>query len=262
MSREHRSAMRFLSRAGRVTALVAIFALCSACALETESLNGNRNLGGSGGAGGYGGEGSHGGVGGVGGTGGAGGAGGVGGSGGTVEPQCSPATERTSCPGTSCHPELFICTSMDVESRGACESCYSDTNCAEPDHRCVKMWHLEDPHPSGIAGFCLKLIQEEAESCIPPFIVPMIERASMSGGKEQSYCGIDESRTTCEAVLAFHSGLVCPTGRDDECPEGGICRALQTNGNKTEYRCTYACEDTPECSGQWSEVSCAGFCGG
>jgi hypothetical protein len=244
------------------------FALISACALETESIDvGNRNLGGmDGGAGGHGSHGGTGGIsgtGGIGGAGGLGGAGGVGGSGGTIEPDCTPGTERTSCPGTSCHPELLVCTSMVIASRGTCESCFSDSNCAEADHRCVKMAYQGEPFPSEIFGFCLKLIDDEAsEDCIPPFIVPLEERASMSGGSKQDYCGIDEALATCDAVRAFHSEVACPGGRDDECPDGGICRGVQANGNRTEYRCTYACEGTPECSGQWAEVSCAGYCGG
>lgn len=250
--------MRFLAHTKRLATALALSALCSACALQTESIDvGNRNLGGDAGAGGQGGHG------GVGGSGGVAGMAGAGGSGGMPQPQCTPGTERSSCPGTSCHPELLVCTSMELASRGTCESCYADSNCAEPDHRCVKMWHLEEPFPSEISGFCLKVIQNEpADDCIPPFVFAVYQRSSISGGLSQDYCGIDESKTTCEAVRAFHSDLVCPSGRDDECPEGGICRAVQTLGNRTEYRCTYACEDVWECSDPWTQESCAGFCGG
>jgi hypothetical protein len=152
---------------------------------------------------------------------------------------------------------------MPVASRGTCETCYADSNCVEPDHRCVKMKYLEESFPSEIVGFCLKLIEDvDSEACIPPFVVRLEERASMSGGLKQNYCGIDESQTTCDAVRAFHSQVACSSGRDDDCPEGGICRGVSAHGNRTEYRCTHACKDTPECSGQWIEWSCAGYCGG
>ncbi|NNE19546.1 MAG: hypothetical protein HKN10_13815, partial [Myxococcales bacterium] len=68
--------------------------------------------------------------------------------------------------------------------------------------------------------------------------------------------------TTCFALLAFHNGETCPSGRDDECPSGGLCRALVTGGKKTEYACTYACADELECSTTATNVACAGFCGG
>jgi hypothetical protein len=122
----------------------------------------------------------------------------------------------------------------------------------------------------GIASKAIKMGRfDEAErvllrgtGCPPPFVVPLVNRESPSGGKTQSYCGIHEKLTTCFAVRAFHDGQTCPSGRDDECPAGGLCRGLVTQGQKTEYACTYACVDVPECSTMAAKVNCAGFCGG
>ena len=181
---------------------------------------------------------------------------------GIEEPECTAGTERTACPGTSCHPVWLVCTSMEVASRGICETCFADSNCAEPNHRCVMMTHAEKPYPDDTTGFCLQVTTEEGADCVQPFIVTLDGRKSMSGGQEQSYCGIHEELATCEAVHAFHSADACPSGRDDECPGGGLCRGIAAQGNRTEYRCTYACIDAPECSSQWINVACAGYCGG
>ena len=235
----------------RVIALV-LLALGPGCALETRSVA-SRGLGGDGGWGG-----------GIddGGAGGMGSAGGQGGSGGQVEPACTPQTERSACDAKSCHPVSLVCTSMELATRGPCDTCYSDSNCEAPNHRCVKMAYDGNAHPDGMTGFCLPLIEEEGADCSPPFVVVLHDQESMSGLPRQSYCGIQQALTTCEAVRAFHTAAVCPTGRDDDCPAGGICRPISTRGGQTGFRCTYACVDASECSTQSASVNCAGYCGG
>jgi hypothetical protein len=180
----------------------------------------------------------------------------------TEEPDCTPGTEKTACSGTSCHPVSLVCTSMELASRGICETCFADSNCAEPNHRCVKMNHAGEPYPDETMGFCLQLTTEEGTDCVQPFIVTLDDREGMSGDQRQSYCSIQEQLATCDAVRAFHNAEACPSGRDDECPAGGLCRGIVTQGNRTEYLCTYACVDVPECSSQWINVDCAGYCGG
>lgn len=178
------------------------------------------------------------------------------------EEQCTPGTERSSCPGTSCDPVTLTCTTLALASRTTCETCFTDSNCAGVDHRCVWMTHYGEPFPDKRTGFCLQLTDEEGTGCPPPFVVPLVKRESLSGGRNQTYCGIYEKLTTCFAVRAFHAGEPCPSGRDDECPVGGLCRGIVTNSQKTEYVCTYACLDVPECSTSTGKVNCAGFCGG
>lgn len=185
---------------------------------------------------------------------------------GLVEPVCTPATERSACPGTSCDPVTLTCTTMMLASRNTCETCVTDTNCASLDHRCVWMTHRGESYPDERLGFCLQVAEPTTiagdYACQPPFNVVLHERESPSGGKLQSYCGIHEKITTCLAVRAFHNEESCPTGRDDECPAGGLCRGIVTQGNKTEYMCTYACEQNAECSSPAANIPCAGFCGG
>lgn len=154
---------------------------------------------------------------------------------------------------------------MELESRGPCDTCYSDSNCADPSHRCVRMDYAGSAHPDDMVGFCLQVTEEEGADCTPPFVVVVVEGESMSEGPTDSYCGIQELLTTCDAVRAFHAGAVCPTGRDDDCPVGGICRPITERGNQTEFRCTYACSSInapEECSTQSTTIDCAGYCGG
>lgn len=182
-----------------------------------------------------------------------------------IEPTCTPGTERSSCPGTSCDPATLSCTTMMLASRSTCETCFTDSNCAGADHRCVNMTHERKPFSDAQTGFCLRVSEPTTVTgdyaCEPPFTVPLVNRTSRSGGKAQNYCGIQESLTTCFAVRAFHNGEACPSGRDDECPAGGLCRGI-TQGKRTEYACTYACIDASECSNTATKIACAGFCGG
>ena len=108
-------------------ALLVFLAVLVGCAFETSSTGDREGLGALGGAGGdrldgQGGDGGRGAQGGAGGVGGAGGfeaAGGAGGSSLSL-PTCTPATERTDCPGTSCDPATLQCSTFKVASRPTC----------------------------------------------------------------------------------------------------------------------------------------------
>jgi hypothetical protein len=176
-------------------------------------------------------------------------------------PTCTPGTERSTCAGTSCDPLTLSCSQIPLMGRGTCETCVSDSNCADPSHRCVWMTYEGRPFPDEDTGFCLQVTDERGTGCPPPFVVPLVERESLSGGKNQSYCGIYEKMTTCPAIRAFHNQQSCPGGRDDECSDGGLCRGV-TVGKRTEYFCTYACMEPSECSTSVSKINCAGYCGG
>ncbi len=177
------------------------------------------------------------------------------------DPTCTPGTEGKACPGTSCDPTTLTCSELALESRTTCETCVSDSNCADPSHRCVWMGYQGEPFPDKRTGFCLQVTDERGTGCPPPFVAPLVGLESPSGGMDQTYCGLYEKLTTCSAVRAFHAQQTCPGGRDDECPVGGLCRGV-TVGKRTEYFCTYACMQAAECSTSVSKVACAGYCGG
>ena len=100
-----------------IIALILAFSLlgpgCMFEAHPADTANGGIGAQGDGGSGGGGPEG------------GAGGGDAIGGSGGSnmvvvEQPACTPATEESDCPGTSCDPATLRCSTFKVASRGAC----------------------------------------------------------------------------------------------------------------------------------------------
>lgn len=246
---------------GRLGIPLTLLTLSLGCAFEAHSVGlETSDQGGQGGAGGAAIDGSGGAV------------GGAGGAGGLVveQPPCTPATERTDCPGTSCDPATMRCSLFKLASRPACWTCVSDTDCEAPDHRCVSMHYMGEPFPHAKIGFCLQVAQvelddddyefDEASACVPPFMTPIVDRASLSGGALQSYCGIQEDLTTCYAVRAFANQEPCPKGGDDECPLGGICQVFGSGANAANW-CTFECTSDNQCPRLGSgPATCGDFC--
>ena len=151
----------------------------------------------------------------------------------------------------------------------------SDSDCEAPKHRCVEMYYDGKRFPDEQQGFCLQVatievelddgvyeIDDDPSNCESPFTTILIKRPSLSGGRIQNYCGLNDLRTTCFAFRAFEIEEECPSGRDDECPAGGLCRTFD-DGGKTVNRCTYECTMDQQCP--WisgGPSPCAGFCGG
>lgn len=185
---------------------------------------------------------------------------------------CKPSTEAADCPGTSCDPTTMRCSTFKLGSRPGCWTCVSDSDCKEPDHRCVEMDYQGQRFPDERTGFCMRVAElvpefEEAgyeleDDCEEPFETLLVDRPSLSGGSLDSYCGIQEDLTTCYALRSFQNQEACPGGRDDECPVGAICRRFG-NGNKAVHCCTYECTEDDECPApEGGEASCGGYCGG
>jgi len=185
---------------------------------------------------------------------------------------CTPSTQAHDCPGTSCDPATLQCSTFKLASRPRCWTCVSDSDCGEPDHRCVEMDYNGDRFPDELTGFCMRVAQfvpeyeaggyELEDDCEEPFETLLVDRPSLSGGSLDSYCGIREDLTTCYALRSFQNQEACPGGRDDECPDGGICRRFGT-GSKGVYCCTFECTEDDECPApDGAEASCGGYCGG
>lgn len=267
------------SRMGRLGIAFALLTLCPGCAFEAHSVGLGGALDGHGGAGGAGGAGAA--SAGAGGAGGEVGAGGAGGGVGVEFPPCTPATERTDCPGTSCDPATMRCSLFKLASRPACWTCVSDNDCEEPDHRCVEMYFQGERFPDENHGFCLQValvegvplevelddgvyeLDDVAESnCAPHLRTVLVRRRSLSGAPTRSYCGLREDMTTCFALRAFEDLQPCPGGTDEECPDGGICRTFAHQGGIFN-RCTYVCTADRQCpTFQGSTTQCGGYCGG
>jgi len=162
---------------------------------------------------------------------------------------CTPESETETCPGfKACNPQTEKCTETQVGSLDVCEECVADSECGDDGEesdafRCVPMYYpnQETRFPNSDAGFCLKTT---AGGCEQPYSITLPSRASLSGAEPAGYCGIEEDLTTCPAVNALvveNEG--CPSGADDECPVGGICRDLDNFMD----RCTYLCDLPAQC---------------
>jgi hypothetical protein len=262
--------------------LLGFLTLAAGCVLESQPLGpGNRSLDGGAGTGGVagtdGGVGTGGsaGLGGSAGTGGAAGSAGTGGtagtagSGGTGEiGDCTPATEDDDCDGKSCNPATLRCSEIYADSRGPCETCFSDSDCWGWNHRCAEMRFQGERFPDEQTGFCLPVAEADFIGAPyrcddeSPYVTVLYDRPSLSGGAVETYCGVREDFTTCYAVLVQQQEGACPAGRDDECPAGGLCRYLEYKTGQWEYRCTYACTAAAECVDKAGKpLECGGYCG-
>lgn len=168
---------------------------------------------------------------------------------------CSP-TDETGCEGKSCNPATKECTNTTTGSVGTCKPCRADSECvggnkADPDARCVPM---EFNGAAREDGFCLRRV---AKGCTAPFTVTF-PTMSVSGAATEGFCGINQTNTTCEAVLDLSAGRTCMAGEDASCGcqrdgagaciaagQGGLCRTV----GGVAKSCTYACGTTPQCPG-------------
>ncbi|MGF1469638.1 MAG: hypothetical protein ACFCGT_26240 [Sandaracinaceae bacterium] len=148
--------------------------------------------------------------------------------------QCTGG-EVDACGGNPCTTES-TCSAFGTD-RITCEACDTDANCGLPDELCVPMQFMGEDRPG---GYCLRNL---AAGCDRPFGVVTGERTTLSGVGGISFCGINESLTTCEAVRALLADEMCPGGDDSECPDGGLCRRVGGFLN----RCTFACTVQSEC---------------
>jgi hypothetical protein len=176
---------------------------------------------------------------------------------------CVQCTNDANCDGKSCNTNTFDCTTTDVGSLETCDECVVDSECGDPNNRCVAMFYQGTRHPDGEAGYCLKTTDG---GCERPYAITLADRPSLSGGTLEDYCGIDETLATCEAVRALLSDARCPGGDDQECPQpSGLCREV---GNLQD-RCTYTCGLPVQCPADPPADSCGSsgsggddYCGG
>ncbi len=179
--------------------------------------------------------------------------------------QCS-ASDGSACSATqSCNLFNYTCVDVAPTTVTTCKACSNDDQC-EAGHRCVPMQFMDAPH----GHYCLK---EPTPTCDQPYTT-FINQPSINGEPAQNYCGIAESQTTCEAVLALLTNWVC-TGTDGKCspmmgePEVDVPGALCKQVGPLADRCTYACGSTAECLPTGPGITCGtgtnnppGWCGG
>src|SRR5690606_3487659 len=172
--------------------------------------------------------------------------------------ECTP-DDPNACGESPCNPLTRLCSDFGT-NRLACQTCDTDANCAEADHYCVPMRYMGDDRQN---AYCLKSVDA---GCERPVSVDVAGRATLSGAAGLTFCSINESLATCEAVLALRNDQECHGGTDEECPEGGVCRTVGTFPN----RCTYRCGGAIHCPqgaplntcGQGTPPAEPSYCGG
>ena len=163
--------------------------------------------------------------------------------------------DESGCGGNSCNPGTLRCTNTALASLNACETCTADSECPT-DHACVPVQFMG----ADSGAYCLK---DQSAGCEAPFVTPIMGRTSLSGQAGSTYCGPAEGTTTCEAIVALTDGDTCPSGMDNQCPDGALCRMLTgLAGN----RCTFECTEAGECPASAASCGNSGngmmFCGG
>jgi hypothetical protein len=117
------------------------------------------------------------------------------------------------------------------------------------DELCVPMTFMGAPREG---GYCLL-----AGDCARPYSMSTPERRSLSGAPPGAYCGIDESATTCEALLDLINDTACMT--DENCGADGLADGLCERVGAVADRCTIPCGLAGQCP---AGLSCsAGYCG-
>jgi len=179
---------------------------------------------------------------------------------------CTAANETACINGTvahSCNPKTYACTTTVKGSRKTCYSCQADSECGtnagvvDPNSRCVPMTFNGTAHGTG--GYCLQRASTVA-TCARPYSVGF-SAVSLSGAASESYCGINQTDTTCEALLDLFSSTTCT--KDSNCGggSGGLCRQLGT-GTNPPYVCTIPCGSTAECLSSGPGSTCSGTTSG
>jgi len=146
---------------------------------------------------------------------------------------CTPDTEATTCEMNSCDPATLTCTETELGSVRSCGACRSDSECRFANERCVPM-RFGGADREG--GYCLR---EADAGCMFPYGTPTPSRGSLSGAPAEVYCGLDETRTTCEALRALLDDTACIT--DEDCGAAGLMDGRCETVNGIVNRCTYSC---------------------
>ena len=164
------------------------------------------------------------------------------------------ATNTAACGGNPCRPD-GTCSAYGT-NRQLCQACDTDANCAGTGNYCVPMNFGATPR----GGYCLQAVP----GCARPYSVATGVRETLGGVEGMSFCGINETLTTCEAVRALIDDVECPGGTDGMCPEGGLCRTVGVLTNRCTYRCGGAseCISPPTAGNTCGSTDAMDFCGG
>ena len=175
-----------------------------------------------------------------------------------VDFHCVAGCETTGQCGNNLCRSDHTCSAYGNGAQAQCEPCDDDMNCARGSD-CVETFY----GAASDGRHCMA--QFTGTACSAPYVNPnaanpshTVVRAS-TRGMSFNYCVLNESLTTCAAVLALEAGRSCTsmTSGPMECAtNGGLCRDVSMSGTGP-FVCTYPCMGQPECP---SGLVCASYC--
>ena len=165
--------------------------------------------------------------------------------------QCTAAKE-TACGAYSCNPATNACTTTNRGSLDYCGACLADSECiggdiATPTARCVPMTFNGTAH----GNYCLQVAT--VLNCTAPYKVN-IDATSLSGVAD-TYCGINQTATTCEAVVDMIASKSCTVDSNCGNGQGGLCKNFSLTSTP-DLRCTIPCDSAAQCLGSAPGNTC------
>lgn len=125
-------------------------------------------------------------------------------------------------------------TTIKVDKQEACFPCVSTSSCKD-GFACIPMGFAEVAHHG---NFCMPL--PPAQGCRNPFGMGTLNRESVEG-VSVDVCMLDESLTTCEAILQFNTRCTLGGGECDAA--GSSCKSDAS----TNLVCSYMCKGVEDC---------------
>ena len=170
----------------------------------------------------------------------------------TATTTCVECLATTDCASMqSCNLLTNQCTPTPEPALRTCDACTNDDQCPA-DHRCIRMQYMGVDRDPG--WYCMREFNMVGD-CERPFLSALMDRMSINGAAEQTYCGIDESTVSCEAVRALQDSVACPGGVADCMADGARCETVGLAPNQ----CTYSCGVHNNCP---LTINCNTYCGG
>ncbi len=143
---------------------------------------------------------------------------------------CVACNADSDCNGKVCDFRIHECSTFDPGTKSICEPCVSDGEC-QTDQACIPTFYQGRTE----GNYCLK---RKKNGCSRPYPAT-VSRSSLSGAPGRSYCTVNESLTTCAAVL--RSGSQCAL-QFPQCTHGLKCI---NSGNN--HVCRVVCDDINQC---------------
>ena len=146
-----------------------------------------------------------------------------------------------------CDPTTNTCEGRAPRSTGACEECFSDTQCGA-NQACV-------PTTSGQMKYrCLS--KKITANCLPPYPKEVIGATTRNEVTGETYCSPVDANVSCEALLA--RGVACSTlGNDAVCTGAAGAQTSEVRcvifksgpaATDLDTECTYLCTSNEDCN--------------